>query len=63
MTRRRALLPDYAKDFERPGWSTNSKSLFKYTPEQIAQEKMLKLDEKKEKGRKQADRKKGKATG
>lgn len=28
VTRRTALLPDLAKEFERPGWSNNSKSLF-----------------------------------
>jgi hypothetical protein len=32
VTCRRALLPQYAKDFERPGWSQNSKSLFKRHP-------------------------------
>jgi hypothetical protein len=29
VTRRAALLPDFAKDFERPGWSQNCKALFK----------------------------------
>lgn len=36
-------MPDYAKDFERPGWSSNSKSLFKYTPELIAEQEKQKL--------------------
>ena len=29
VTSRQAMLPDYATDFERPGWSENSKALFK----------------------------------
>eukprot|EP00892_Ulva_mutabilis_P011265 jgi/Ulvmu1/8510/UM044_0044.1 len=32
VTRRAALLPDHAKVFERPGWSANSKALFKKDP-------------------------------
>ena len=58
MTRRRALLPDYAPDFERPGWSRNSKSLFKYSAEEIAEQKRAKLALKEQNERKKAARKK-----
>ena len=60
VTRRRALLPDYAQEFERPGWSRNSKSLFKYSSEEIAEQKRAKLALKEENARKKAARKKAK---
>jgi hypothetical protein len=39
VTRRRALVQEYAKNFERPGWSQNSKPLFKFSEAMIQQQK------------------------
>jgi hypothetical protein len=57
VTRRRALLQEYAKDFERPGWSNNSKSLFKYTPQMIEAQRLHKIKLQQEKERKKANKK------
>lgn len=48
VTRRRALLTEYATMFERPGWSQNSKALFQFTPAQLHEKKVQRANHMKE---------------
>lgn len=50
VTRRAALLTTYAKDFERPGWSNNSKSLFIKDPSKPYEQPVSRPKKKKRRG-------------
>lgn len=50
VTRRAALLTEQAKDFERPGWSANSKSLFIKDPSKPDPPAVIRSKKKKRRG-------------